>query len=116
VRVQPHFAGPHGEPIGRLVLLGLEGVSEYIRQAHTAIQEHDPIAKGRAMERSYQIVSHLLVSIQESQSREAAQKLDRLYRRLLLQMAHANLFDDLGSLEDCRPILKELRAIWQDLL
>lgn len=100
----------------RLILLGLEGMLEYIRRARVAIEKRDPGAKAQAMDRAYQIVHHLLVSIDHEHGGEIAENLDSLYRFLLLKLAHANIFDDLVALEECRPVVQDLRQAWAGLL
>jgi len=100
----------------RLILLGLEGVLEYIRRARVAIEKRDPGAKAQAMDQAYQIVQHLLVSIDHEHGGEIAENLDSLYRFLLLKLAHANIFDDLAALEECRPVVQDLREAWAELL
>lgn len=108
--------GNQGVSSDRLVLLGLEGILEYIRRARLAIQAKDLSAKADSMDKAYQLTAHLLASVNFEQGGEIAKNLDSLYRFLLNQLAQANIFDDLQALDDCQPVLVDLRDAWKGLL
>ncbi len=108
--------GNQGVSSDRLVLLGLEGVLEYIRRARLAIQTKDMSAKADSMDKAYQLTAHLLASVNFEEGGEIAKNLDSLYRFLLNQLAQANIFDDLQALDACQPVLVDLRDAWRGLL
>jgi flagellar protein FliS len=108
--------GNQGVSSDRLVLLGLEGVLEYIRRARLAIQAKDMSAKADSMDKAYQLTAHLLASVNFEEGGEIAKNLDSLYRFLLNQLAQANIFDDLQALDACQPVLVDLRDAWRGLL
>ncbi len=108
--------GNQGISSDRLVLLGLEGILEYIRRARLAIQAKDLSAKADSMDKAYQLTAHLLASVNFEQGGEIAKNLDSLYRFLLNQLAQANIFDDLQALDACQPVLIDLRDAWRGLL
>ncbi|MBE7562869.1 flagellar export chaperone FliS [Acidithiobacillus sp. HP-6] len=108
--------GNQGVSSDRLVLLGLEGVLEYIRRARLAIQAMDISAKAVSMDKAYQLTAHLLASVNFQEGGEIAKNLDSLYRFLLNQLAQANIFDDLQALDACQPVLIDLRDAWRGLL
>ncbi len=108
--------GNQGISSDRLVLLGLEGILEYIRRARLAIQAKDLSAKADSMDKAYQLTAHLLASVNFEQGGEIAKNLDSLYRFLLNQLAQANIFDDLQALDACQPVLVDLRDAWRGLL
>ncbi|MHB1280899.1 MAG: flagellar export chaperone FliS [Acidithiobacillus sp.] len=99
-----------------LILLGLDGVEKYIRQIRRAIEQQDFAAKQRAMDRVQQVVQHLLVMLDEKLPVAHLQRLDSLYRYLLLKLAHVNLFSDLQGIAECKPILSDLRLEWAAIL
>jgi flagellar protein FliS len=108
--------GNQGVSSDRLVLLGLEGVLEYIRRARLAIQAKDMSAKADSMDKAYQLTAHLLASVNFEEGGEIAKNLDSLYRFLLNRLAQANIFDDLQALDACQPVLVDLRDAWRGLL
>ncbi|MDD2748480.1 flagellar export chaperone FliS [Acidithiobacillus sp.] len=108
--------GNQGISSDRLVLLGLEGILEYVRRARLAIQAKDMRAKADSMDKAYQLTAHLLASVNFEEGGEIAKNLDSLYRFLLNQLAQANIFDDLQALDACQPVLVDLRDAWRGLL
>jgi len=108
--------GSQGASADRLVLLGLEGILEYLRRARTAILAGDLGTKAQSMDKAYQITAHLLASLDYERGGEIAVNLDGLYRFLLNHLAQANIFDDLQALDACRPVVEDLRDAWQGLL
>ena len=108
--------GNQGLSSDRLVLLGLDGILEYLRRARLAIEEGDLTIKAQSMDKAYQLTAHLLASIDFENGGEIAQNLDSLYRFLLNQLAQANIFDDLQALDACRPVVEDLRDAWRGLL
>ncbi len=108
--------GNQGLSSDRKVLLGLEGILEYVRRARVAIETGDISAKAQSMDKAYQITEHLLASVDFERGGDIAPNLDSLYRYLLQQLAQANIFDDLQALDDCRPVLEGLRDAWRGLL
>ena len=108
--------GNQGLSSDRLVLLGLDGILEYLRRARLAIEEGDLTIKAQSMDKAYQLTAHLLASIDFENGGEIARNLDSLYRFLLNQLAQANIFDDLQALDACRPVVEDLRDAWRGLL
>jgi flagellar protein FliS len=107
--------GQQGVQEERLLVLGLDGILEYLRRARSAIQERALDRKAQAMGRAYQIVEHLLVALPEAGSSEAgelSQRLAGVYRYLLERMGQANIFDDTQALDDCAAVVTTLRDAW----
>jgi len=62
--------------------------------------------------------AELLIQWQLSHLHSAARphwqpQLDRLYRLLLLRLAHLHLFEDVSILGECEAILADLQTIWE---
>jgi len=108
--------GQQGLSVNRRVLLGLEGLLEYIRRARLAMEQGDLLAKAEAMDKGYRLTAHLLASVDLEHGGEIAIKLQELYRFLLQQLALANIFDDLDKLDACTPVVQDLRDAWRGLL
>ena len=107
--------GQQGVQEERLLVLGLDGILEYLRRARGAIQERALDRKAQAMGRAYQIVEHLLVALPDpasSESGELSQRLGGVYRYLLERMGQANIFDDTQALDDCAAVVTTLRDAW----
>ncbi|OIQ73774.1 flagellar protein FliS [mine drainage metagenome] len=109
-----------GIPGDKLYVLGLDGILEYLRRAETALRSTggtDLALKGQSLGRAYQLVEHLLAALPDGgpQIQELAlgERLDRVYRYLLERIAQANIFDDLGAIEDCRSVVIALRDAWR---
>ncbi|MBU2754394.1 flagellar export chaperone FliS [Acidithiobacillus sp. CV18-2] len=108
--------GQQGISSDRLVLMGLEGILEYLRRADLAIREKRIAEKAEAMDKAYQLTAHLLASVDHERGGEIATNLESLYRFVLEKLALANIFDDLDALASCRPVLEDLRDGWRGLL
>jgi flagellar protein FliS len=107
--------GQQGVQDERLLVLGLDGILEYLRRARSAIREQALDRKVQSMTRAYQIVEHLLVALPESGSAEdgeLSRRLGGVYRYLLDRLGQANIFDDLQALDDCAEVVTVLRDSW----
>ncbi len=96
----------------RLMMMGLEGIEKYIERIRAALVRQDYVAKRQAVERAEQLVQHLLVNLEEEILKDVLVRLDRLYRYLLLKLAHCNLFNDQEALSRCDAIIADLRLEW----
>ncbi len=99
----------------KLLVLGLDGILEYLRRARIAIDGgalHDKVV---AMNRAQQLVGHLLAALpdeSEPQCGTLSKRLAGIYRYLLERLYHANIFDDVAALDDCGAVVKGLRDSW----
>ncbi len=107
--------GQQGVQQERLLVLGLDGILEYLRRARSAMQERALGRKVQAMTRAYQIVEHLLAALPEDASPDAgdlSRRLASIYRYLLDRLGEANIFDDTQALDDCAAVVTALRDSW----
>ena len=107
--------GQQGVQDERLLVLGLDGILEYLRRARSAIRERALDRKVQSMTRAYQIVEHLLVALPEPGSNDSgdlSQRLAGIYRYLLERLGQANIFDDTAALDDCAAVVTTLRDSW----
>ncbi|OIQ83341.1 flagellar protein FliS [mine drainage metagenome] len=104
-----------GVPEDKLLVLGLDGILEYMRRAKVAIDGGALTDKVFAMNRAQQLVEHLLAALPEegdAQHGALTQRLAGIYRYLLERLYHANIFDDLAALDDCAAVVAALRDSW----
>jgi flagellar protein FliS len=104
-----------GVPEDKLLVLGLDGILEYMRRAKAAIDGGALADKVFAMNRAQQLVEHLLAALPDegdAQRGALTQRLAGIYRYLLERMYHANIFDDTAALDDCAAVVGALRDSW----
>ncbi len=104
-----------GIPEDKLLVLGLDGVLEYMRRAKAAIDGGALADKVFALNRGQQLVEHLLAALPEegdAQRGALTQRLAGIYRYVLERLYHANIFDDTAALDDCAAVVVALRDSW----
>ncbi|MCI4440290.1 flagellar protein FliS [Tibeticola sediminis] len=109
-----------GVPEEKLLVLGLDGILEYLRRARLALVEGAVERKLQSLNRAYQLVEHLLAALPEGNGPDGEGALNRrlagIYRYLLERLAHANIFDDLEAVDDCSAVVTALRDSWIESL
>jgi flagellar protein FliS len=103
----------------KLLVLGLDGILEYLRRTRAAIADKAVARKAASMLKAQQLVEHLLVALPEPdapESGELSERMRKVYRYLLERLAHANIFDDLQALDDCTEVVTSLRVSWVEAL
>ena len=104
-----------GVPEDKLLVLGLDGILEYMRRAKAAVDGGALADKVFAMNRAQQLVEHLLAALPEegdAQRGALTQRLAGIYRYVLERLYHANIFDDTAALDDCAAVVVALRDSW----
>ena len=104
-----------GIPEDKLLVLGLDGVLEYMRRAKAAIDGGALADKVFALNRAQQLVEHLLAALPEegdAQRGALTQRLAGVYRYVLERLYYANIFDDVAALDDCGAVVVALRDSW----
>ena len=104
-----------GIPEDKLLVLGLDGVLEYMRRAKAAIDGGALADKVFALNRAQQLVEHLLAALPEegdAQRGALTQRLAGVYRYVLERLYYANIFDDTAALDDCAAVVVALRDSW----
>ncbi len=104
-----------GVPEDKLLVLGLDGILEYMRRAKAAVDGGALADKVFAMNRAQQLVEHLLAALPDegdAQRGALTQRLAGIYRYLLERLYHANIFDDVAALDDCAAVVAALRDSW----
>ncbi len=106
--------GQQGVPEDKLLVLGLDGILEYLRRARAAIAEGAADRKVLALSKSYQIVEHLLAALppDDAQQSTLGTRLGGIYKYLLERLGQANIFDDVQALDDCGAVVTALRDSW----
>ena len=104
-----------GVPEDKLLVLGLDGILEYMRRAKAAVDGGALADKVFALNRAQQLVEHLLAALPEegdAQRGALTQRLAGIYRYVLERLYHANIFDDTAALDDCAAVVVALRDSW----
>ncbi|MHB1667281.1 MAG: flagellar export chaperone FliS [Thiomonas sp.] len=105
--------GQQGVPEDKLLVLGLDGILEYLRRARVAIADSATDRKLLALNKSYQIVEHLLVALPGApEVTPLGHRLEGIYRYLLERLGQANIFDDVQAIDDCDAVVTALRDSW----
>ncbi len=99
----------------RMVALGFDGLSEYLRRAYQGFESGDVSARAQALDRAFRVVEHLLAALDFEAGGELAMNLEGLYRFLLDRLARANIFNDPELLAECRPVVENLRLAWNEV-
>ena len=109
---QVEHQGVSGE---QLYLQGLDVILEYLRRAEAAIEAGDNAQKVSPLDKAYRIVEHLLAVLPADAANRAdglSAKLEQVYTALLMQLAQANIFNDLDALAQCRIAVSCLKDAW----
>jgi flagellar secretion chaperone FliS len=103
-------ADPH-----KLVQLLLEGASSRLRQAMAHMERGDQAAKGKAIGRTCDIVSHLASTLEPQQGSDIADNLGALYDYILLRLTQGNVGNDRQALEEALSLLVEIETAWSGI-
>ena len=101
-------ASPH-----QLVQMLLDACQDSLAQARGAIAAGDIAAKGRAIGRAARIVEEGLKACLNLDAGGAlAADLNALYAYIGVRLTHANLSNDVATLEECGRLLEQVRLAW----
>ena len=100
-------ADPH-----KLVQLLLEGACSRLRLAMANLERGDQAAKGKAISRTCDIVSHLAATLEHERGGEIAQNLSALYDYILLKLTEGNLHNSRDALQEALDLLSEIETAW----
>ncbi len=96
-------------PAEQLVML-LDGICKFSTQAKEAIGRGDIAARCAANARAIEIVSHLLGMVDPSTGGEAAQRLFRIYGRLLQRLMRVDFENSAAICDEVIGHVRDLRA------
>lgn len=96
----------------RMIAMGFDGLHEYILRAREAFEKDDRVARATALDRAFQIIEHLLGALDPKSELEVVSNLRDLYLFLLDRIGRANIFEEPARLDECEPVLEDLRAAW----
>ncbi|MEO8805354.1 MAG: flagellar export chaperone FliS [Burkholderiaceae bacterium] len=101
-------ASPH-----QLVQMLLDACQDSLAQARGAIAAGDISAKGRAIGRAARIVEEGLKACLNLDAGGAlAADLNALYAYIGVRLTHANLSNDVATLEECGRLIEPVRLAW----
>jgi flagellar secretion chaperone FliS len=97
----------------QLVQMLLDAFQDSVAQARGAIASGDVQAKGRAIGRAARIVEEGLKACLNLDAGGAlATDLNALYAYIGVRLTHANLSNDVATLEECGRLLEPVRSAW----
>ncbi len=97
----------------QLVQMLLDAFQDSVAQARGAIAAGDVQAKGRAIGRAARIVEEgLKASLNMDAGGALATDLNALYAYIGVRLTHANLSNDVATLEECGRLLEPVRSAW----
>lgn len=101
-------ATPH-----QLVQMLLDACQDSLAQARGAIATGDIAAKGRAIGRAARIVEEgLKACLNLDAGGSLAADLNALYAYIGVRLTHANLSNDVATLEECGRLIEPVRLAW----
>ena len=105
--------GVAGASAHQLVQMLLDACQDSLAQARGAIAAGDIAAKGRAIGRAARIVEEgLKACLNHDAGGRLASDLNALYAYIGVRLTHANLSNDVATLEECGRLLEPLRSAW----
>ncbi len=104
------YATPH-----RLVQMLMEGALDRIAAAKGGIERNDIEAKAAQVNWAISIIDGLRASLNLEVGGEIAANLDRLYEYMIRRLAHANVNNDIATLDEVAALLKELKGAWDSM-
>lgn len=96
----------------RMIAMGFDGVHEYLVRARSAFESGDRVGRASALDRAFRIIEHLLGALDPDCEAEVVGNLRGLYLFLLDRIGRANVFEEPARLDECEPVLDNLRAAW----
>jgi len=100
-------ADPH-----KLIQLLLEGACSRLRLAMAHMERGDQAAKGKAIGRTCDIVSHLAATLELERGGDIAQNLSALYDYVLVKLTEGNLHNDRSALQEALDLLTQIETGW----
>ena len=108
--------GVAGSSPHQLVAMLYDGLQDAIAQARGALHDGRIQDKGRAIGRAVRIVEEgLRAGLNLAAGGELAANLHALYGYIGQRLTHANLHNDMATLDECTRLIEPLRSAWQDI-
>lgn len=100
----------------RLIIMLYDGALKSVYTARAAFERRDVAAKGAALSKAISIIDQgLRAALNVEAGGEIAQNLVALYDYISSRLLHANLKNDIESLDEAARLLTELKHAWEIL-
>ena len=99
----------------RMIAMGFDGLDEYLVRAKRAFNEQDLAGRATALDRAFRIVEHFLGALDPESDLEVVENLKGLYLFLLDRISRANIFGDESLIDECVPVVADLRDAWTEV-
>lgn len=100
----------------QITLMLYDGALTHIKMAKKKIQSGDIISKGIHFTKATNIVSELSNVLDMERGGEIANNLRNLYDFVLRSLLHANLKNDVKSLESAEKVIQTIRDGWKEMM
>ena len=99
----------------QLIGMLLDGLIDLIHQAGGNILHGDVPAKGKSFSRAVAILNELRESLDHAVEPTLTRRLDSLYDYVTRRLLHAQLNNDLATLDECQRLIAPVREAWQSI-
>ena len=100
----------------QIVLMLYDGALNHLKRAKDKMSNGDNISKGHHFSKATSIVVELSNVLDMDKGGEISVNLRRLYDFTLQRLLHANMHNDIKSLEDAEKVLITIRSGWKEMM
>lgn len=100
----------------RLVLMCYEGVIQNLNMAKQSYLKRDFESKGRAVQKSLDIMNALREALNFERGGDIAKNLDRIYTFAISYILKADLKRNIHAFDEIIIIFRELKSAWEEVL
>jgi flagellar secretion chaperone FliS len=99
----------------KLVIMCYEGAIGNLKLARESYEAGDFASKGKALQKTYDIINELMISLNFEKGGAVAANLDALYKFMLRQLMMGDLNRDLKAFDQVIGMLEELASAWKSM-
>lgn len=99
----------------KLIIMCYEGAISNLRMARESYEARDYEAKARALQKTYDIINELIISLNFEKGGSIAVNLDALYKFMIKQLMMGDLNRDLKAFDQVIGMLEELASAWKSI-
>lgn len=99
----------------RLVIMCYEGAISNLRLARDSYEAEDYETKARVLQKAYDIINELMISLNFEKGGAIAVNLDALYKFMMRHLVMGDLNRDLKAFDQVIGMLEELASAWKNM-
>jgi flagellar protein FliS len=99
----------------KLIVMCYEGAISSLRLARESYETRDYATKARALQKAYDIINELMISLNFEKGGAIAANLDALYKFMVRQLMMGDLNRDLKAFDQVIGMLEELAWAWKNM-